>query len=187
MKNLRKFANCLLLVFLLTAGLQARTVQVPTAPASGQEKPRPPLPNFVELTSRIGTGGQPGGGGLNQLAGKGYKVVVNIRGSDEEFDRVGEEKLAMQLGLRYYVVPFVAAEPSEQQALAFNALMAALRDTKVFVHCGSGNRVGSLMMIYLALEEGMPPDKAEQEARKAGLRSASLLDFSKQVISKHKK
>jgi protein tyrosine phosphatase (PTP) superfamily phosphohydrolase (DUF442 family) len=57
----------------------------------------------------------------------------------------------------------------------------------VFVHCGSGNRVGSLMMIYFALEEGMTVEKAEQEARKIGLRGADLLDFAKQVIGRRKK
>jgi hypothetical protein len=42
-------------------------------------------------------------------------------------------------------------------------------------------------MIYFALEEGMPIDKAEQEAKKAGLRSPQLLEFSKQVIGRRKK
>jgi hypothetical protein len=33
----------------------------------------------------------------------------------------------------------------------------------------------------------MPADKAEQEAKKVGLRAADLLEFSKQVIGRHKK
>jgi len=181
MKNPRSTFIGLLFLFMIPAGLCAQ------AAPQAQEKPRPPLPNFVELTAKIGTGGQPGEGGLSQLVEKGYKAIINIRAFDEEYDQVGEEKQARQLGLRYYVVPFVAKEPSEQQALAFNALLSALKDTKVFVHCGGGNRVGSLMMIYMVLEEGMPLDKAEQKARKVGLRSADLLEFSKQVISRHKK
>jgi uncharacterized protein (TIGR01244 family) len=185
MNNLRMVTIILLCICFVPVAVQAKPFQSATVPP--QRQPGSPLPNYVELTSKVGTGGQPGEGGLNQLAKKGYKVVVNVRASDEEFDRVGEENLAMQLGLRYYVVPFLAREPSEQQALAFNALMSALKGNKVFVHCGSGNRAGSLMMIYLALEEGMSEDKAEQEARKIGLRSADLVEFSKQVIGKHRK
>jgi protein tyrosine phosphatase (PTP) superfamily phosphohydrolase (DUF442 family) len=181
MKNIRSAFTGLLFLVLIPAGLCAQ------AAPQAQEKPRPPLPNYVELTAKIGTGGQPGEGGLSQLTEKGYTAIINIRAFDEEYDQVGEEKQARQLGLRYYVVPFVAKQPGEPQALAFNTLLSALKDVKVFVHCGSGNRVGSLMMIYLVLEEGMPLDKAELEARRAGLRSADLLEFSKQVISRHKK
>jgi uncharacterized protein (TIGR01244 family) len=186
MKTLRVLAAFLLILMILPTALPAQGQQTPLTQPT-QEKPRPPLPNFVELTPRISTGGQPAEGGLKQLAEKGYQIVINIRASDEEFDRVAEEKQALQLGLRYYVIPFVAKEPSEQQALAFDALMSALKDSKVFVHCGSGNRVGSLMMIYLSLDEGVPVDKAEQEARKIGLHSADLLDFAMKTINKHKK
>jgi uncharacterized protein (TIGR01244 family) len=176
----RNFILCILL------SAAVFTVQAQT-PQAGQETAKPPIPNYVEYSPRIGAGGQPTDEGMKLLAEKGYKSVINIRSGSEQFDLAGEEKLAMQLGLRYYMIPFIAREPSEGQALAFNALMTALRDNKVFVHCGSGNRVGSLMMIYLALEEGMPADKAEQEAKKIGLRAADLLEFSKQVIERHKK
>jgi len=154
------------------------------APEKPQEQAKPPLPNYVELSAGLGTGGQPDETGLKQLAEKGYRTIINIRTSGEEYDRVGEEKQAIQLGLRYYVVPFSS---QEGQALAFNTLLSAVKGDKVFVHCGSGNRVGALMMIYFALEEGMPADKAEEAAKKAGLRSPQLLEFAKQVIGNHKK
>ncbi len=158
-----------------------------SARSATQELTPPPLPNFVELTTGIGTGGQPTDAGLRQVAEKGYKAVINLRSSSEQFDQTGEEKLALQLGLRYFVVPFAAGEPSETQALAFATLLSALKQDKVFIHCASGNRVGSLLMIYFALNENMTPEKAEQEARKAGLRSPGLVEFARQVIAHQKK
>jgi uncharacterized protein (TIGR01244 family) len=181
MRNSHRISVFFILLLAAASTLRGQTAQ------AGQETAKPPIPNYVELSSRIGTGGQPTEEGMKLLAEKGYKSVINIRSSAEQFDLAGEEKLALQLGLRYYLVPFVAREPSEAQALAFNVLMSALKDNKVFVHCGSGNRVGSLMMIYLALEEGMPADKAEQEAKKVGLRAADLLEFSKRIIGRQKK
>ncbi len=154
---------------------------------TAQDSPKPPLPNFVELASGIGTGGQPTEAGLKQVAEKGYTCIVNLRSSSEQFDLAGEEKVALQLGLRYYVVPLPVKEPSEAQALAFVALMTALKGDRVFVHCTSGGRAGSLMMIYLALAESMPQDKAEEEARRMGLRSPDLLEFARKVIAAHKK
>jgi uncharacterized protein (TIGR01244 family) len=181
MKNTCRLAALPFLILCVHAVMRA---QIPQA---AQEADKPAITNFVELSARIGTGGQPTAEGLKLLAEKGYKAVVNIRTSSEQVDLAAEEKQAMQLGLRYFMVPFMPKEPNEEQAMAFNALMAALKDTKVFVHCGSGNRVGSLMMIYFALEEGMTVEKAEQEARKIGLRGADLLDFAKQVIGRRKK
>ena len=143
MKNAYRITPLIILLLAPSAVFQAQTQQ------AGQETAKPPIPNFLELSPRIGTGGQPTDNGLKLIAGKGYKSVVNIRSGSESFDIAAEEKQALQLGLRYYMVPFVAKEPSEEQALAFDALMSALKDNKVFVHCGSGNRVGSLMMIYL--------------------------------------
>ncbi len=170
------------IMLLMTARLSLAQVQ----PAV-QDTAKSAIVNYFELSPRVGTGGQPTEEGLKQLAAKGYKSVINIRSVGEPFDVAGEEKQALQLGLRYYTVPFMAKEPNVEQALAFDALMSALKDTKVFVHCASGNRVGSLMMIYLTLVEGMPADKAEQEARKIGLRGTDLVDFARRVIADQKK
>ena len=181
MRNMSRFVILLVLLTAPAMQFQAQSLQ------AGQEIPRPSIPNYFEVSPLVGTGGQPTEDGIKLIAGKGYKNVINIRSGSEAFDLAAEEKLALQLGLRYYMIPVAAKEPSEAQALAFNTLMSALKSDKVFVHCGSGNRVGSLMMIYFVLEEGMAPDKAEQEARKIGLRSADLLDFARRVIAGHKK
>ncbi len=172
-----------LTVLLIAAALLLRAKEQDTA----QEKSKPPLPNFVELASGIGIGGQPTEEGLKQVAEKGYTCVVNLRSSSEQFDLAGEEKAALQLGLRYFMVPVAVRDPSEAQALAFVTLMSALKGNKVFVHCTVGARAASLMMIYLALGEGMPPDKAEEEAGKMGLRSPNLLEFARKVIAARKK
>jgi uncharacterized protein (TIGR01244 family) len=181
MKNALRIQMLGIMILAATALLQAQALP------AGQDVAKPAIVNYVEFSPGIGTGGQPTEEGLKELAAKGYKSIINIRSASEQFDVAGEERLALQLGMRYYMIPFAAKETSEEQALAFNALMSALKDTKVFVHCGSGNRVGSLMMIHLVLDEGMPGDKAEQEAKKIGLRSAELLDFAKRVIASHKK
>jgi uncharacterized protein (TIGR01244 family) len=179
MRHARKLLTFVGLLIVLTVMLPAQD--------TGQEKPKPPIPNFIELAPLIGTGGQPSEAGIKLAADKGYKSIINIRTSSEGVDLAAEEKQAMQLGLKYYMIPFDGREPREAQALAFNALMAALKGEKVFVHCGSGNRVGSLLMIYFALVEGLPVEQAEQEAKKAGLRTPELLEFAQQVIARHKK
>jgi len=119
--------------------------------------------NYVEVSPLLATGGQPDQSGVKQLADKGYKAIINVRTSGEEFDQAGEEKQALELGLRYYMVPVGPRKLQEEQALAFNTLLSSLKGQKVYVHCRSGSRVVGLMVIYYALQEGMSTDKAEQQ------------------------
>jgi protein tyrosine phosphatase (PTP) superfamily phosphohydrolase (DUF442 family) len=55
------------------------------------------------------------------------------------------------------------------------------------VHCRTGSRVVGLMMIYHALHEGMSIDKAEQEAKKAGVLQPQVLELAKLVIGRQQK
>ncbi len=141
------------------------------------------LPGYFELTSRIGTGGQPTEAGFRLLAKKGYGVVINLRTANEGVDLAAEEKTVRALGLRYYNIPVVGKNPRAEEAEAFLKLMEEARDDKVFVHCTAGNRVAGFMIIQRVLQDGIPREKAEEEARKIGLRSENLLVFARDFIS----
>jgi protein tyrosine phosphatase (PTP) superfamily phosphohydrolase (DUF442 family) len=140
----------------------------------------------MEVRPNIGTGGQPTEAGLRILADKGYRSIVNFRTAEEMAAIPYEEKLAAELGLKYFSIPFRGQEPKEIQAAAFNQLMDALKDEKVFVHCTIASRVGAMMMIRLALREGMDTQKAEAEATKIGLRSDALRQFAREVIERQR-
>ena len=159
-------------------------------PPQEPEKPvaeQPPLPRYLELTSLVGTGAQPTEAGIRLLAEKGYKSIINFRTSEEMAKFPYEEKLAAELGMKYFSVPVFGREPKESQAMAFLKLMDALKDEKVFVHCAAANRVGAFMMIQRALQDGVDVKKAEEEGEKVGMRSENLRQFAREMIEKHKK
>lgn len=139
------------------------------------------LPYYTEVTPLLGTGGQPTLDGLRQIADKGYKAIVNLRGPKEPFDLAGEQKLAAELGLRYYGVP-VTGDFTPEQARQFLEVMQGLKDEKVFVHCTTANRVGAMVMMLRVLRDGLSPDDALAEARRIGLRSEKLLRFALSVL-----
>jgi protein tyrosine phosphatase (PTP) superfamily phosphohydrolase (DUF442 family) len=164
----------------ITASVGAQEPNKPAPPAKvGSEET---LPRYLELASDIGTGGQPTETGMHALAEKGYKSIINLRTAEEMASVPYEEKLAGELGLKYFSIPIRGQEPKEVQALAFMQVMNSIKDEKVFVHCASANRVGALMMIWLALQQGMETSKAEAEAGRIGLRSEPLRQFARQVI-----
>ncbi len=141
------------------------------------------LPRYFELTPRIGTGGQPTEAGFRSLAEKGYEVIVNLRTPNEGVDLAAEEKCVKDLGLRYYNIPVIGKEPRAEQAEAFLTLMEETKDQRVFVHCAAASRVGAFMLIQRVLKDGIPQEKAEEEARQIGLRSDILLKFARDFMS----
>ena len=144
------------------------------------------LPRYLELTPRVGTGGQPTAAGFRVLADKGYKAVVNLRTDGEGVDLAAEEKAITELGLKYYNVPVSGKDPRDDQAEAFLKVMEGLKEERVFVHCATANRVGSLMLIQRVLQDGLALEKAEQEATQVGLRSENLLKFARDFISRRR-
>ena len=97
------------LIALFSLFLALPAVLEAQAQVAAQEELNPALPNYLELTPRIGTGGQPDEAGMKQLAERGYKYVVNIRASGEKFDFAAEEKLMTSAG---YVIPVAKCAPN---------------------------------------------------------------------------
>ncbi len=158
-----------------------------TATPESATPPRPDLPGYLEVTPRIGTGGQPTDDGIRQLAEKGYRTIVNMREPGEEgldFDK--ERNLAEDLGMKYYQIAFSSKEPKEEPVSQLITLMEQLKQEKVFVHCRTGSRVGAAMMCKRALKDGVPAERAEEEAGRIGLRSEALRQFAREYIANHK-
>jgi len=144
------------------------------------------VPRYLEVTSKLGTGGQPSEEGLREIAKNGYKAVINLRTSQEGVDLAAEEKLVRELGLKYFNIPVVSSDPKEEQAVEFLDFVEKLKDQRVFIHCASANRVGCFVMIQRVLKDGVPAGKAEEEANKIGLRSEVLRQFAKDFLEKHR-
>lgn len=132
----------------------------------------PSLPNGCAVTDQIISAGQIRRSDLAQLAAAGYRTIVDLRAADEPrgFDEVREVKAA---GLQYVNIP-VVGPPDEHTYETFRSVLREAENDGAVVHCGSGNRVGGLMIPYLVLDKGMSVANALQTAIDAGLRSQAL-------------
>jgi len=142
--------------------------------------------NFLRVNDRICTGGQPTMDQLEALKAQGVKAVINLR-LPSEYNAAEEEAKVKQLGMRYVNTPITGLTPTEEQV---KAVLKALRDKKnqpAFVHCGTANRVGMLWLIHRVLDDGWTVEKAEEEAKKIGLRNPAGREFALAYIEKHKK
>jgi protein tyrosine phosphatase (PTP) superfamily phosphohydrolase (DUF442 family) len=157
---------------------------VPPTPA---RQDVPPIRNFLKVNEQFCTGGQPRLEHLTQLKTDGVKSIINLR-QKVEHRAEEEEARAKELGLKYFNIPVVFADPKEEQVTEFLKITDDPENRPAFIHCTAAIRVGAFWMIRRVLRDGWTIEAAEQEAVKVGLvNSPHLNEFARAYIEKHKK
>jgi uncharacterized protein (TIGR01244 family) len=151
------------------------------------QEPVQPIRNFLRVNEEFCTGGQPRPEHLQKLKDDGVKAIINLRPAGEH--RAAEEEAkAKELGLRYFNIPVVFADPKEEQVTEFLKITDDPKNRPAFIHCAGAIRVGAFWMVRRVLRDGWTIEAAEEEARKIGLReSPHLNEFARNYIEKHRK
>jgi uncharacterized protein (TIGR01244 family) len=144
------------------------------------------IKNFLRVNEHICTGGQPSMDDLAKLKAEGVRAVINLR-RPSEYNAEEEAAKAKELGLRYFNIPVIAAEPKDEQADEFLKVTADAQNRPAFIHCSAANRVGAFWMIRRVLADGWKIEEAEAEATRIGLYSPSLIEFAHSYIERHAK
>lgn len=134
----------------------------------------PGLANGACPVPGVVTGGRMDSAHVATLAREGFRTVLDLRAPREMrgFDEIAALEAA---GIRYERVPVVPATLGDAEFDRVRALLSDERRAPFFVHCASGNRVGALLVPWLALDRGWSRDDAVAAARRMGLRSDALL------------
>src|SRR3954452_13441017 len=169
---MRKLSNLMLMLAAISALAIAQDPQ--------------PIRNFLRVNSDFCTGGQPRLEHLVQLKTDGVKAIINLR-VPTEHRAAEEEAKAKELGLRYFNIPVVFADPKEEQVTEFLRITDDPANRPAFIHCTGAIRVGAFWMIRRVLRDGWSIEDAEKEAEKVGLReSPHLNEFARKYIANHK-
>ena len=134
------------------------------------------VPNASEPIPGIVTGGQPSAAHLDALRRAGCEVVLDIREPMEPQPfRPGDAVAAA--GLEYLNIPVSHGPLADATFDEVRATVRGLAGKKrVLFYCGSGNRVGVMLLPYFMLDRGMSEDEAVTEAMRVGMRSAGLME-----------
>jgi uncharacterized protein (TIGR01244 family) len=145
------------------------------------------VPKILCVDERVATAGQPADAAFGKIAANGFRSVLNLRTSSEGVDLERERGLAEAVGLRYVSIPVISSAPKPEQVDAFIKAVKDPANHPMLIHCGSANRVGAFWMIYRAVEQKWPEDKALEEAARIGLSSPTLKTFAHEQIVDRKK
>ena len=134
------------------------------------------VPNACQILPTVVTGGQPTSADLETFRESGGAIVVDLR--DPMEPRSLDEPAVMErLGLEYVVVPVTAGTMTDATLERIHGVIRGAGDRPVFVHCGSGSRVGGALLPLLMIDHGLAEEDAIAQAMRIGLRSADLLEW----------
>lgn len=134
------------------------------------------VPNACQILPNVVTGGQPSTADLEAFRDAGGGIVLDLRDPMEP-RALDEPATTERLGLEYVVVPVTAGTMTDATLERIHEVVRAAGDRPVFVHCGSGSRVGGALLPHLMLEHGLEEEDAIGQAMRIGLRSADLLEW----------
>ena len=142
------------------------------------------VPNACQLLPNVVTGGQPSAAALAGFKAAGGQIVLDLRDPMEPrpLDEPAETR---SLGLDYRVVPVTPGTMTDDTLQRVLDVLREAGDRQVFVHCGSGNRVGGALLPHLILDQGLDEEDAVDQAMRVGLRSAELMEWGMDYARRH--
>jgi protein tyrosine phosphatase (PTP) superfamily phosphohydrolase (DUF442 family) len=135
------------------------------------------ISNFLQLSDRIATTGQPTIEQYPAIAAAGYQVVINLALTDSPSALADELTIASNLGLEYIHLPVIWTEPTLADFQLFMNIMDKYSAQKVFVHCAANKRVSAFLYLYRQLVEGIDELTAHQDLVKIWIPNPIWQDF----------
>ncbi|NJL47647.1 MAG: phosphatase [Leptolyngbyaceae cyanobacterium SM2_5_2] len=122
--------------------------------------------NFLPLSDRVATAGQPTEAQFAEVARQGYEVVVNLALPTSDHALPDEKSIVEGLGMAYIAIPVLWENPTQEDLDQFFQVMEAHQGRKVLVHCAANMRVSAFMYLYQRLQAGMDEATAQRNLHK---------------------
>jgi uncharacterized protein (TIGR01244 family) len=121
-----------------------------------------------KITNELAIAGQPSLDELQQLAEVGYRSVVNLRSPHEIGFLDGEQEKAEYLGLSYANIPIHLTTLKLDDVISVIQQLIRL-PTPMLVHCDNGIRSSIIVLMQIAIEQGIRAEDAFQNVAERGL------------------
>jgi len=122
--------------------------------------------NFIPVSERLATGGQPSEQQIRELTAAGFDVVVNLGLLDPRYCLADEAGLVESLGVAYFHIPVDFKAPRSEDLETFFNVMEGSRGKHVFVHCAANYRVSSFVALYGQAKLGWSVEDADAHIRR---------------------
>ena len=143
----------------------------------------------MKINDQVTVGPQPSEDELQKLGQQGFRSVVNFRTEGEEEQPLtprAEGKRVKSAGMEYLHIPVSMKAIGPELVDQFREKFADL-PKPVFAHCKSGKRAGAMVMMHMAVEQGMTGEQTLQRAKEMGFEcdQPELEQFVRQYVDSH--
>lgn len=140
--------------------------------------------NFLGLSEKLATAGQPMEEELEYVSKAGYEVVINLALSDADYSLADEVGSVTKLGMEYIHIPVIWQNPRSDNLDEFFDVMEKYKNKKLFVHCAANMRVSSFIALYRVIKEGWSYSDAINDVYKIWRPNKVWSDFISRELSR---
>ena len=141
--------------------------------------------NFVAVTERIHTAGQPSRAQLADLKAKGYALVINLATPASSGAIPEEGSLVAKAGISYLNIPVDFKTPGYEDFALFSTVLKQTGARRVLVHCQVNKRASVFTFLYRVVHEGINPDRAWENVTSIWAPDPQWNDFIRMVLKRH--
>lgn len=141
--------------------------------------------NFVAVSERIDTSGQPSPLQLSGLRDKGYDLVVNLAPPTSAGSVAEEGMLVAQTGATYVNIPVDWHAPRYEDFVLFSDLLDRAGARRTLVHCQINKRASLFTFLYRVVREGASADAAYTNVTAIWAPDEQWTKFARDVLKRH--
>lgn len=141
--------------------------------------------NEVEISPRLVTSGQPSAEALGKLKAQGFQAVIYLAPASVP-DAVRDEQLIVtRQGITFVNIPVRFDDPTEADFETFAAVLGALGDRKVLVHCQANMRASAMVFLYRTIKLKEEPRTAYEAVTRVWAPEGPWRRLLEQQLRKH--
>lgn len=107
--------------------------------------------NFLQISEKLATAGQPTVMEIRSIADAGYETVINLALPTSDGAIVNESQIVQSLGMEYIAIPVIWESPTIADLDKFLQVMEQRQQQRIFVHCAKNMRVSVFVYLYRRL------------------------------------
>jgi len=141
--------------------------------------------NFVAVSERIHTSGQPSKTQLAELKTKGYAFIINLATPASSGAIPEEGMLIAKTGISYLNIPVDFKSPGYEDFELFSNILRQAGSRRVLVHCQVNKRASVFTFLYRVVHEGVSPDHAWENVTSVWVPDPPWDNFIRMVLKRH--
>jgi protein tyrosine phosphatase (PTP) superfamily phosphohydrolase (DUF442 family) len=141
--------------------------------------------NFVAVTDRLASSGQPSVAQLQRLHARGYALVINLAPPESFGSIANEGELVASQGLAYLNIPVDWRQPTERDFQLFSDVLNSNRERQVWVHCQMNMRASVFVFLYRVIHDRQPLERAIGNVHAVWVPNEIWRDFMQSTLKHH--